>query len=79
VAEPLPRDRRIASESAAIAAVPIEPVGSIPGPPSPIEVGQGFRPGRISQAEQLSSYDFTVQEAIVRLEVTGSKVVTDGE
>jgi hypothetical protein len=79
VAEHLPRDRRIDSGSAAIAAMPIEPIESIPGPPSLIEVGQGFRPGRISQAEQLSQYDFAVQEAMARFEVIGSKVVTDDE
>jgi 5-methyltetrahydropteroyltriglutamate--homocysteine methyltransferase len=60
-------------------AMPIEPIGSIPTPPSLIEAGQGFRSGRISQAELLSPYDFAVQEAMARCEATGSKVVTDGE
>jgi hypothetical protein len=60
VAEHLPRDRRIDSGRAAIAAMPIERVGSIPGPPSPIEVGQGFRPGYISQSDLLSQDDFAV-------------------
>ena len=60
-------------------AMRIEPMGSIPGPPSLIEAGQGFRSGRISQAELLWQYDFAVQDTIARFEATGSKVVTDGE
>jgi 5-methyltetrahydropteroyltriglutamate--homocysteine methyltransferase len=79
VAERLLRDRRIDSGSAAIMVMPIEPRGSIPRPPSLIEAGQGFRSGRISQAELLSQYDFAVQDTIARFEATGSKVVTDGE
>jgi methionine synthase II (cobalamin-independent) len=59
--------------------MPIEPIGSIPGPPSLIEAGQGFRSGRISQAELLSQDDFAVQDAIARFEAPGSKVVTHGE
>jgi len=59
--------------------MPIEPIGSIPRPPSLIEAGQGFRSGRISQAELLSQYDIAVQDTIARCEATGSKVVTDGE
>jgi 5-methyltetrahydropteroyltriglutamate--homocysteine methyltransferase len=57
----------------------IEPTGSTPRPPSLTEAGQGFRSGRISQAELLSHYDFAVQHAIARFEATGTKVVTDGE
>jgi 5-methyltetrahydropteroyltriglutamate--homocysteine methyltransferase len=59
--------------------MPIEPIGSIPRPPSLIEAGQGSRSGRISQAELLSQDDFAVQDAIVRFEAPGSKVVTAGE
>jgi len=40
---------------------------------------EGFRSGRISQAELLSQDDFAVQETMARFEATGSKVVTDGE
>jgi len=60
-------------------AMRIEPMGSIPRPPSLIEAGQGFQSGRIPQAELLSRYDFAVQHAIARFEATGTKVVTDGE
>jgi 5-methyltetrahydropteroyltriglutamate--homocysteine methyltransferase len=59
--------------------MPIEPIGSIPAPPSLIEAGQGFRSGRISQGELPSQYDCAVQDAIARFEATGSKIVTDGE
>jgi len=59
--------------------MPIEPMGSIPRPPSRTEAGQGFGSGCISQAELLSQDDFAVQDAIARFEATGSKVVTDGE
>ena len=60
-------------------AMPIDPRGSIPGPPSLIEAGQGFRPGRLPQAGRLSPSDFAVQDVMARCEATGSKVVTDGE
>ena len=40
---------------------------------------EGFRSGRISQAELLSQDDFAVHDTIARFEATGSKVVTDGE
>jgi 5-methyltetrahydropteroyltriglutamate--homocysteine methyltransferase len=79
VVERLPRDQRIDSGSAAIVAMPIDPRGSIPRPPSLLDAGQGFRSGGLSQAERLSPDDFAVQEAMARCEATGSKVVTDGE
>jgi 5-methyltetrahydropteroyltriglutamate--homocysteine methyltransferase len=60
-------------------AIPSEPIGSIPRPPSLIEAARGFRSGRISQAELLSQYASAVQDTIARFEATGSKVVTDGE
>ena len=60
-------------------AMPIEPIGSIPRPPSLIEAGQGFRSGRISQAELLSQDDVAVQDAMARCEAADSKIVTDGE
>src|SRR5258708_11282563 len=54
-------------------------MGGIPRPPSLIEARQGFRSGRISQAELFSHYDFAVQDAIARFEATGPKVAADGE
>ncbi len=60
-------------------AMRIEPMGSIPRPPSLIEARQGFRSRRFSQAERPSQYDFAVQDAIAQFEATGSKVATDGE
>jgi 5-methyltetrahydropteroyltriglutamate--homocysteine methyltransferase len=60
-------------------AIPSEPIGSIPRPPSLIEAARGFRSWGISQAELLSQYASAVQDTIARFEATGSKVVTDGE
>ena len=60
-------------------AIPSEPIGSIPRPPTLIEAARAFRAGRISQAELLSQRDSAVQDTIARFEATGSKVVTDGE
>jgi 5-methyltetrahydropteroyltriglutamate--homocysteine methyltransferase len=60
-------------------AIPTEPIGSIPRPPSLIEAAREFRSGRLSQAEILSRYDSAVQDTIARFEATGSPVVTDGE
>lgn len=60
-------------------AIPTEPIGSIPRPPSLIDAARAFRSGRISQAELLSQYDSAVQDTIARFEATGSPVVTDGE
>jgi 5-methyltetrahydropteroyltriglutamate--homocysteine methyltransferase len=60
-------------------AMPIDPRGSIPRPPSPVEAGQGCRSGRISPAELPSPSEFAVQKAMARCEATASKDVTDGE
>jgi 5-methyltetrahydropteroyltriglutamate--homocysteine methyltransferase len=60
-------------------AIPTEPIGSIPRPPSLIEAARGFQSGHVSQAELLSQYDSAVQDTIARFEATGSRVVTDGE
>lgn len=60
-------------------AIPSEPIGRIPRPPSLIEAARGVGSGRISQAELLSQYDPAVQDTIARFEATGSKVATDGE
>jgi 5-methyltetrahydropteroyltriglutamate--homocysteine methyltransferase len=60
-------------------AIPSEPIGSPPRPPSLTEAARGFRPGRISQAEALSQHDSAIQDMITRFEATGFKVVADGE
>jgi 5-methyltetrahydropteroyltriglutamate--homocysteine methyltransferase len=60
-------------------AIPTEPIGSIPRPPSLIDAARAFRSGSISTADLLSQYDSAVQDTIARFEATGSPVVTDGE
>ena len=60
-------------------AIPTEPIGSIPRPPSLIDAARAFRSGSISMADLLSQYDSAVQDTIARFEATGSPVVTDGE
>jgi 5-methyltetrahydropteroyltriglutamate--homocysteine methyltransferase len=60
-------------------AIPTEPIGSIPRPPSLIDAARAFRSGSISAADLLSQYDSAVQDTIARFEATGSPVVTDGE
>ena len=59
--------------------LPTEPIGSIPRPASLIVGIQGFRAGRISQAELCALYHAAVQETMQRLEATGSPVIMDGE
>src|SRR3979411_205274 len=60
-------------------AIPTEPIGSIPRPPSLIDAARAFRSGSISTADFLSQYASAVQDTIARFEATGSPVVTDGE
>jgi 5-methyltetrahydropteroyltriglutamate--homocysteine methyltransferase len=60
-------------------AIPTEPIGSIPRPPSLIDAARAFRSGSVSAADLLSRYDSAVQDTIARFEATGSPVVTDGE
>jgi 5-methyltetrahydropteroyltriglutamate--homocysteine methyltransferase len=60
-------------------AIPTEPIGSIPRPPSLIDAARAFKSGNISTADLLSQYDSAVQDTIARFEATGSPVVTDGE
>ena len=60
-------------------AIPTEPIGSIPRPPSLIEAARALQSGRMSHVELLSQYDSAVQDTIARFEATGSTVVTDGE
>jgi 5-methyltetrahydropteroyltriglutamate--homocysteine methyltransferase len=60
-------------------AIPTEPIGSIPRPPSLIDAARAFRSGSISTADLHSHYDSAVQDTIARFEATGSPVVTDGE
>ena len=60
-------------------AIPTQPIGSIPSPPSLIEAARGCRSGRISEAESRSQHSSAVQDTIGRIEATGSKVAADGQ
>jgi 5-methyltetrahydropteroyltriglutamate--homocysteine methyltransferase len=60
-------------------AIPREPIGISPRPPSLIEAGRGCGPGHISKAELLSQHGCAVRDTIARFEAVGSKVITDGE
>jgi 5-methyltetrahydropteroyltriglutamate--homocysteine methyltransferase len=60
-------------------AIPTEPIGSIPRPPSLIDAARAFRSGSLPAADLLPQYDAAIQDTIARFEATGSPVVTDGE
>jgi 5-methyltetrahydropteroyltriglutamate--homocysteine methyltransferase len=56
--------------------IPTEPIGSIPRPPRLIDA---MAKGAIMDPSSDPGYEQAVQETIVRLEATGSPVITDGE
>ncbi len=59
--------------------IPTEPIGSIPRPPSLIELIVGFRTGRASRAQLDRAYDEAVADTLQRFADTGSPVISDGE
>jgi 5-methyltetrahydropteroyltriglutamate--homocysteine methyltransferase len=60
-------------------AIPTEPIGSIPRPPSLIAARQAFDGGRLAPAELQAVYDEAMRDTIERFEATGSPVISDGE
>jgi 5-methyltetrahydropteroyltriglutamate--homocysteine methyltransferase len=60
-------------------AIPTEPIGSIPRPPSLIEAGGDLAAGRITADAYGKLAEAAVRETIAELEATGSPVITDGE
>ena len=60
-------------------AIPTEPIGSIPRPPSLIEAGGDLAAGRITAQAYGELADKAVRETIGQFEATGSPVITDGE
>jgi 5-methyltetrahydropteroyltriglutamate--homocysteine methyltransferase len=56
-----------------------EPIGSIPRPAWLLEAITGFHAGTISSAKLEDAYAEALRETILRLEQTGSPVITDGE
>ena len=59
--------------------LPTESIGSIPRPPALLEGIEQFRLGKLSQAKLDALYEEALKDTIVRLEVTGSPVISDGE
>jgi 5-methyltetrahydropteroyltriglutamate--homocysteine methyltransferase len=56
-----------------------EPIGSIPRPLSLIAAIQAFAAGAISRERLDAEYSLALQDTIMRLEQTGSPVISDGE
>jgi 5-methyltetrahydropteroyltriglutamate--homocysteine methyltransferase len=61
------------------ALLPSEPIGSIPRPPELLEGIEEHGAGRLSDEDLQRLYEAAIRDTIVRLEATGSQVVTDGE
>ena len=59
--------------------IPTEPIGSIPRPPQLLSVIANHSAGRISDEQLRTVQNEALRETIVRLEETGSPVITDGE
>jgi 5-methyltetrahydropteroyltriglutamate--homocysteine methyltransferase len=56
-----------------------EPIGSIPRPPSLLEVMADFESGKKSRAQLDDAYASALGDTIRRFEQTGSPLITDGE
>ena len=56
-----------------------EPIGSIPRPASLLQAIVSFQAGKIPQAKLDEAYAEALRDTILRLEQTGSPVITDGE
>jgi methionine synthase II (cobalamin-independent) len=61
------------------AAIPTEPIGSIPRPRELLEGVTEFDAGRITEARLDALYAQAVRDTIEQFEATGSPVITDGE
>ena len=59
--------------------IPTEPIGSIPRSPELLQSIQGHAAGRITAEELEAAYEEAVSDTVLRLEATGSPVITDGE
>jgi 5-methyltetrahydropteroyltriglutamate--homocysteine methyltransferase len=56
-----------------------EPIGSIPRPPSLLKAMQAFQSGAINREALDAEFAAALKDTIVRLEQTGSPVISDGE
>jgi 5-methyltetrahydropteroyltriglutamate--homocysteine methyltransferase len=61
------------------AAIPTEPIGSIPRPRELLEGIAEFEAGKISESRLDALYQQAVRDTIGQFEATGSPVITDGE
>jgi len=61
------------------AAIPTEPIGSIPRPRELLEGIAEFDAGRITEARLDALHERAVRDTIEQFEATGSPVITDGE
>ncbi|ESS73853.1 methionine synthase vitamin-B12 independent [Methyloglobulus morosus KoM1] len=59
--------------------LPTESIGSIPRPPKLLDAIEQFRLGKLSRDKLDSYYDEALKDTIIRLEATGSPVISDGE
>jgi 5-methyltetrahydropteroyltriglutamate--homocysteine methyltransferase len=60
-------------------AIPTEPIGSIPRPPSLLRAVAAFHAGQLSEKALEQEQAEALRDTIQRLEQTGSPVITDGE
>jgi len=61
------------------AALPTEPVGSIPRPPELVDALAMLRRGELGRSELEAMYASAIVDTIRRFEATGSPVISDGE
>src|ERR1700679_1553982 len=59
--------------------IPTDPIGSIPRSPELLQSIQGHAVGHTSAAELEAAYEDAVRDTLLRFELTGSPVTTDGE
>lgn len=59
--------------------IPTEPIGSIPRPAALQRAMQKAEAGEISHDQLSAEFDAAVQDTLVRMEATGSPILTDGE
>lgn len=59
--------------------IPTEPIGSIPRPPQLLARLREFHAGRVSAETLQAEYDAALRDTVMRLEATGSPVISDGE
>jgi 5-methyltetrahydropteroyltriglutamate--homocysteine methyltransferase len=60
-------------------ALPTEPIGSIPRPPSLLRAVAAFQANQLSQDALDEQYAEALRDTLQRLEQTGSPIITDGE